>query len=869
MDTTAALVVVLDRAGRIVRFNRASERLSGYAQAEVLGRSVWELLLLPGEVGRVQQVFAKLSQGSRADQNENWWVCKSGRRRLISWSNTALYDEQGELAYVVATGLDITAQRCMEEDLQWANAELERRVSERTAGLEEEIARREEVEAALRASETNLRSLLENAAGFAVYRVAVDQVSPFTGRILLVSPSLRELTGIRDPHDFSCYFENLHPDDHARILRANQEAFTNKTNYNEVVRVYHPGKAKWVWLHTISNPILDERGEVSHFNGMIVDVTEQKQAEEARQHLLAFEEIVTSISTRFINLETAQIDEGIQQALQIIGEFAGDDRSYVFRFSEDRQRMSCVYEWCAPGVDPAIELVQDIPVERMRWSNSRLLAKEVLNIERVAELPPEAQAEKEEFASQDIVSLLAVPMQHQGQVIGFLGFDSVRQEKRWSSESIALLRIVGEIFVNALERKQAQQSLEQAYQTLELRVEERTHQLEERRQAAESLRDILALINSNRPLCEVLDFILQQACRLVKAEAGVVYRFDLDESLSYPEATVGMPPGFQEIGPFPLVKWGPQKEVLERQPAVLEDIQPRLEEVLSRPEEVDPRLLGWARSLAGRFRAYLSAPLLLGSRLYGAISLVYAEPRRFSQDEVDLVVTFAGQASLAIENAWLRTQAENAAVLAERSRIARDLHDAVTQTLFAASLIAEVLPVIWDRKPEEARRRLEEIRRLNKAALAEMRTLLLELKPSALLDAEVRELFRHLCDAFSGRTQVPVELDLDETIDLPPEAKVVFYRIAQEALNNITKHAAAGLVWLSLRRVSAAGREQIELSLRDDGQGFDQAQVSFENLGLGIMRERAESLGAAFALKAQPGQGVEIRVVLEGGKPEL
>jgi len=202
----------------------------------------------------------------------------------------------------------------------------------------------------------------------------------------------------------------------------------------------------------------------------------------------------------------------------------------------------------------------------------------------------------------------------------------------------------------------------------------------------------------------------------------------------------------------------------------------------------------------------------------------------------------------------LYEQAQYAATLEERQRLARELHDAVTQTLFSASLIAEVLPVLWERKPDEGRKRLEELRQLTRGALAEMRSLLLELRPSALVEAEINELFRHLVDAFTGRTRVPVHLAMEGECLLPPEVKIVIYRIAQEALNNIVKHANASQVWVSVRCKDG----QIELSIRDDGRGFDQDNVSPDNLGLGIMRERAERIGASVEVISEVGLGTQV-----------
>jgi signal transduction histidine kinase len=192
----------------------------------------------------------------------------------------------------------------------------------------------------------------------------------------------------------------------------------------------------------------------------------------------------------------------------------------------------------------------------------------------------------------------------------------------------------------------------------------------------------------------------------------------------------------------------------------------------------------------------------------------------------------------------------------------------VTQALFSASLVAEVLPQVWKRNPEEALEGVEELRLLTRGALAEMRTLLLELRPAALVDARLNDLLRQLTEAVASRAQLAVTFDLDPAPALPAEVQVTFYRVAQEALHNVVKHAEARHVTVALHTSPALDttewaqwRGEIALQISDDGRGFDPAESVPGQLGLSIMRERAESVGALLSLQSRPGRHTHITLV--------
>jgi PAS domain S-box-containing protein len=211
---------------------------------------------------------------------------------------------------------------------------------------------------------------------------------------------------------------------------------------------------------------------------------------------------------------------------------------------------------------------------------------------------------------------------------------------------------------------------------------------------------------------------------------------------------------------------------------------------------------------------------------------------------------------LNLANERLREKAAQDAVAAERTRLARDLHDAVTQTLFSTTLIADVLPEIWEMNPDEGRRRLEEVRMMTRGALAEMRTLLVELRPNALVEVPLPTLLRQLTEALSGRARINIQLSAEGERKLPADVQISFYRIAQEALNNVFKHSKASEAVVTLRM-----GDTVRLTVADNGSGFDPSTVTADHLGVKIMRERADAIKAKLSIYSEPGEGTQISVV--------
>ena len=386
---------------------------------------------------------------------------------------------------------------------------------------------------------------------------------------------------------------------------------------------------------------------------------------------------------------------------------------------------------------------------------------------------------------------------------------------------------------------------------LERRVEERTHEIEQRRQVSDGLREILAILNSNRSLAEILEHIVARACLLLVADASIIYRLDQRSQQLSIQASNGLPAEAQARVVARMAQIVPSPALLAGEPVVIADCEQNAVSPLAAPHSMETELAGLG------YRAYLAVPIKIKSEIYGGLWLCYKQAHIFSREAVELAFTVGDQTALAIENARLHTQIEHTAVAAERNRIARDLHDAVTQTLFSASMIAEVLPRIWQRNQAIGQQKLEELRELTRGALAEMRTLLLELRPAKLGEIGLVDLMRQLADGITGRARVVVTLSIEGlTEELPPDVKIALYRIAQEALNNVAKHAQAQHVQIEL----ACAAEIISLAVADDGCGFVFATITPAHLGLGIMLERAEDIGASLRVESAPGHGTTIRV---------
>lgn len=434
-------------------------------------------------------------------------------------------------------------------------------------------------------------------------------------------------------------------------------------------------------------------------------------------------------------------------------------------------------------------------------------------------------------------SMVVLPLLSRGQVLGSI-FLITHNYREFSEKDIETLIAIGGQIGGAVENARF--------------FEEEHRRSEQFKVLAEVGRRVSAILDVNEVLEEVVKLIQETfgyyhvAIGLIEGDE-VVYRVGSGELWDNPR--FHFKPARLRVGREGLSGW----VAATGKPLVIPDV------------SQEPRYV-WMHG--SQTRSEVTVPILVKGRVIGVLDTQSDQVNAFDDTDLAFLQSLAHQAGAAIENARLYEQAQQAAVLEERSRLARELHDAVTQTLFSASLLAEALPVSWEKDREEGEKLLEELKQLNRGALAEMRTLLIELRPAALIEANFRDLLHQLAEAASGREGLPVDVEVDCDCALPPDVHIALYRITQEALNNVVKHARANRVKVDMKcSVCVSGEleeeraKQITLIVSDDGRGFDQERVQHDHLGLGIMHERAEEIGAQLEIKSEIGAGTIIEVI--------
>ena len=557
------------------------------------------------------------------------------------------------------------------------------------------------------------------------------------------------------------------------------------------------------------------------------------------RYLANFSGLITMLTGRFVILGPETLDEEITNALREIGEFAAVDRSYVFQFSEDGSRISNTHEWCARGIEPAMDLIQDAPVEEYEWAMSRFKRGEVLYIERVADLPPSAASVKAELDRQGIQSLINLPLICAGKVLGFVGFDSVRHLKSWTSEHIKLLKVVGEIIAGAIERNRATVALKR-----QVEMETLVAQI--------STRFINVHVSH---LDREIDRAIGEIGRFTGVDRSYVFRFeDGGRTMSNTDewCAPGIEPHIDRLQGFPVDAFNYSMARMRRGEIFY------VADVSQLPADAGAEK---AEFEAECIKTLINVPIMLRGEMAGFLGFDAVRVRKIWSDDDIRLLRLVGEI---FANALDRTSAEEQLQTSVREKevLLREIHHRVKNNmqivdgllyLQAQAIRDHVDPVAQDAFTKSQNRI---------KSMAAIHDRLYRSRDLSSIDCEeyLNALVPELLNSYEASDRIVTRIESD-SLRLAIDQAIPCGLIVNELLTNSLKHGfpdgRAGTISIRLQALPD-GRQ--ELSVVDDGVGVpqDKGWDSPGSMGLRLVRDLARQLEGQISLESEGGTRVQV-----------
>ncbi len=576
----------------------------------------------------------------------------------------------------------------------------------------------------------------------------------------------------------------------------------------------------------------------------LADVTRLKRAEEAREQLLrdlekANRELATIESLSSAGLQLSNIDQLAHSIVSHVTEaMSADGGALLLAAGGDFELAASV-----PPLEGDRRLI-DVGsgfVETIAKMRRTLFIKDVQSSRLITE------GERQRGTH----SLLGAPLLEEDDLLGVLcvGWTDLHVADAGQQRFLEIIASRAAQGISA--RMLADQRDEQRYtaETLALELAEANVTLRGKQESLALLHELTNLANSSLSLPEISRSVLLVAHERLGLHAAVICEMDH----SADALRVLAQTGFHEDAVTPSQLAPIDAQSLQR--LVRHGLSIVTHESESAPDVGALRLNSGAAEEATR---WVALPLRKDGHLLGVVGLAFLGQRPFDEDEIALYRSIAGLLGAAFENARVHREEIAAqtkqAAEEERIRLARDLHDSITQALFAAALKSEALTED-ETIPMHALKTAGEVRRLTRGALAQMRSLLLELRSDPAEDVPIDQLLRNVAEAAEGRPSIAVTLTLRGDAELPRHLHAAVYRIAQEALNNVVRHAKATRASVEL----LVEPNRVRLLVQDDGCGFEpDGPVPPTHIGLLSMRERAAEAGAQLRLVSAPGEGTLI-----------
>jgi signal transduction histidine kinase/HAMP domain-containing protein len=557
------------------------------------------------------------------------------------------------------------------------------------------------------------------------------------------------------------------------------------------------------------------------------EILERQRFQVELEGRLEIERILANISTRL--LEPARIRENIKASLQDLGQILDAGRIFVLEIEpQDSSLLKSYIEWCRPGIQPLPDETIQVFMESLRGLASRLRKGETISIDSSSAFPPDPELDMQFLQTHSIRSMVLAPLDFDQRLHGLLGCSNLQAAPDIVQMNIRILELVAGMLKSLLQR-------EYLIQTLEEQVAERTRQLT-------TLLDMAILSDQPQDLSDMLQPTLHSIIEISDCDAAGIHIFEAQHSSLELVAQRGIPQAFLQA--LKVISIDQKFQGWWNEAACVQVLGDR-----------DGNSVFLQPFYLPGYRIYYANCLNAGNKLLGLLSCYRITDRPFSPFQTTLLSSLSELLGIIVENYRLRIEAQNLAAVEERQRLAREIHDAISQSVYSLSLFARsAMDALDDGSQAKVLASLQDIETTALLAMKEMRLLLYQLREAGS-ESDIASALETRFKQVENRLGIEAAYDIGEDVFLKNHIQHEVWRILIEALNNAVKHANARHVYV---HISCLG-EALLVSIQDDGIGFTPDSQS-PGMGLKNIQSRTETLAGQLEIISAPGQGTLVNI---------